>query len=120
MTTLPIKPLSVNEAWQGRRFKTPAYTRYERDVSYLLPALQIPEGPLEIEYEFGLSNTLADLDNPVKPFQDILQKRYGFNDARVQRIIITKTRTTKRNEYIRFKIRPFTGHCPAVCPHCGG
>jgi len=32
-----IKPLSVNEAWRGRRFKTPEYRKYERDI-LTLPA----------------------------------------------------------------------------------
>ena len=25
-----IKPLSVNEAWRGRKFKTPKYKQYEK------------------------------------------------------------------------------------------
>ena len=41
---LMIKPLSVNEAWQGKRFKTNSYKSYEKDVMRLLPAnLEIPK-----------------------------------------------------------------------------
>jgi Holliday junction resolvase RusA-like endonuclease len=29
---IEMAALSVNQAWQGRRFKTPEYKRYERDL----------------------------------------------------------------------------------------
>ena len=32
-----LKPLSVNQAWMGRKFKTPAYKKYEADMLILLP-----------------------------------------------------------------------------------
>ncbi len=69
------KPLSVNEAWQGKRFKTKKYKAYEKELMLLLPnKYEIPEGDLQVRYEFGL-NIMADWDNPVKPLQDILQKK---------------------------------------------
>ena len=33
---IEIKPLSVNECWQGKRFKTKAYTAYEKELLYRL------------------------------------------------------------------------------------
>jgi Holliday junction resolvase RusA-like endonuclease len=75
-----MKPMSVNNAWMGRRFKTKEYDLYEKSVMFLLPKLEIPEGKLQIDFEFGFSNKLADLDNTLKPFIDILQKKYNFND----------------------------------------
>lgn len=47
---------------------------------FLLPKITIPPPPYRVTYEFGLSSKLADWDNPVKPAQDVLQKKYGFND----------------------------------------
>lgn len=47
------------------------------------PILDIPAGDLLVNLEFGFSNRASDLDNPVKPIMDILQKRYGFNDSQV-------------------------------------
>jgi len=35
------KPLSVNEAWQGKRFKTKAYKDYEKSLMLLLPKIVI-------------------------------------------------------------------------------
>lgn len=106
---LPIKPLSVNEAWQGKRYKTPAYSRYEKTVLTLLRPLVIPDGPLEIRLEFGLSSSASDWDNPVKPFVDCLQKRYGFNDNRIQRGVVEKVKVPKGQEYVEFELMESSG-----------
>jgi len=62
------------------------------------------EGDLEINFEFGL-NTLADWDNPIKPLQDILQKKYDFNDRRVVRATVIKNTVKKGEGYLNFSIR---------------
>lgn len=103
---IKIKPLSVNKAWQGKRFKTDDYSRYERDVALLLPTdLKIPEGDLSIYLEWGFSSAASDWDNPIKPFQDILQKTYGFNDNRVFDARVRKRKVAKGAEYIMFNIK---------------
>ena len=105
MHRVDIKPMSVNEAWQGSRFKTPKYKAYARDLSLILPpSVAIPAGPLQVEYEFGVSNMQADYDNPIKPFQDVLQTKYGFNDSRIMRAVIEKVKVPKGKEYIKFLI----------------
>jgi len=38
-----IKPMSVNTAWQGKRYKTTLYQRYEKIVMVLLKKMAIPE-----------------------------------------------------------------------------
>lgn len=101
-----IKPLSVNAAWKGRRFKTDDYKRYERAMLLLLPKrVDVPAGELSVSYEFGLSNRSGDWDNPVKPFQDLLQKKYGFNDSRIMRATVKKVIVKKGSEYVKFSIR---------------
>ena len=82
------KPLSINECWQGQRFKTDKYKKYERDLLFLLPAYKLPEKPYSIHLVFGFSNMNSDFDNVVKPFVDILQKKYGFNDRDIMKAII--------------------------------
>tara|TARA_R100001244_G_scaffold120472_1_gene90075 strand:- start:202 stop:522 length:321 start_codon:yes stop_codon:yes gene_type:complete len=99
-----IKPLSVNQCWQGRRFKTPTYKKYEKELLLLLPKLTIPEGNLAIIITFGFSSKASDWDNPIKPFQDILQKRYKFNDSRVYKATVTKEIVKKGKEFIEFTI----------------
>ena len=102
---LDIKPLSVNEAWKGRRFKTDSYKSYERSVLMLLRPMTIPEGPLELFLEWGFSSAGSDFDNPIKPFTDCLQKKYGFNDNRIVRAVIEKVKVKKGSEYINFEIK---------------
>lgn len=100
-----IKPLSVNRAWQGKRFKTPEYKQYERDCLLLLKNRNEKiEGSLGILLIFGVSSTLADTDNPVKPFVDILQKKYGFNDNRIYTQIVRKVDVPKGLEFIEFRL----------------
>lgn len=99
-----IKPLSVNECWQGKRFKTPAYKSYEKELLYRLPKRVMPSPPLSIYLEFGVSNVCSDWDNPIKPLQDILQKKYGFNDAHIYEGNVKKIKVAKGSEYLLFKI----------------
>lgn len=101
---LKIKPLSVNDAWKGRRFKTNAYKNYEKAVLLMLPKMEVPGGDLKIELTFGFSNKASDIDNPVKCFVDCLQKKYGFNDSRVYEMSLKKCKVKKGHEFIDFEI----------------
>lgn len=107
MVRIDIKPLSVNEAFKGRRFKTDVYQRYERNVLLMLPSFDIPPSQLKLVYEFGFSNIKADADNPCKLFTDILQKKYGFDDCRIYEILIRKSIVPKGKEFVKFSILPF-------------
>ena len=102
-----IKPLSVNECWRGKRYKTPAYLNYEKHLLYRLKPIKLPEPPFEVFYEFGLSSKNSDWDNPIKPFQDILQKKFGFNDKEIQVAHVKKTLVKKGDEYVFFDIKQF-------------
>ncbi len=106
---IDIKPLSVNEAWQGRRYKTDKYKSYERSVLFLLPRVKLPEPPFQIYYEFGFSNEQSDYDNPCKPLGDILQKKYGFNDKEIYLAIVRKIVVKKGREYAKIRIEHFDG-----------
>lgn len=105
MVSIDIKPLSVNEAWQGRRFKSDVYKNYERNVLIMLPKMIIPAGKLRIELTFSISNAAGDIDNPVKPFLDILQKKYGFNDSRIYELSVKKIVVPRNQESINFSIK---------------
>lgn len=100
-----IKPLSVNEAYKGRRFSTPNLKGYKTELGFFLKPLKIPEGNLKINIEFGFSSKGSDLDNAVKPFLDVLQKKYSFNDNRVYELVLSKRITAKNKEYIKFEIK---------------
>ncbi|MFZ7121758.1 MAG: hypothetical protein ACOWWH_12530 [Eubacteriaceae bacterium] len=102
---LNIKPLSVNKVWKGKRFKTNDYKNYERIVLLMLPKLDIPKNiKLQLTLKVGFSSKGSDLDNMCKPFQDILSKKYGFNDNQIYKLIMTKDIVEKGKEYIDFDI----------------
>ncbi len=101
---IEITPLSVNNAWKGQKFKTDKYKKYEIDCMYLIQPFTMPLPPYRVDFEFGLSNNLSDVDNPCKPFMDILQKKYGFNDSKVNEIHLYKKIVPKGQEYIVFEI----------------
>jgi len=102
---IEIKPLSVNQCWQGKRFKTPNYKKFEKEVLLLLPNnYKVPLGDLKITLKWGFSSKLSDWDNPIKPFQDILQKKYDFNDSRIFKATVEKEIVKKGDEYIEFNI----------------
>ena len=105
------KPLSVNEAWQGKRFKTPAYKAYEETILLTMPKGKIDaEQMLRVEFFFGFSNKASDLDNPVKLLLDIAQKKYGFNDKNIYELNVRKCIVKKGDEFIQmgiYKLLPF-------------
>lgn len=102
-----IKPLSVNKAWQGKRFKSKEYSAYEKEVLLKLDDhdLSNVKEPIELSIVVGFSNMASDVDNVVKPFLDILQKKYGFNDKYVFRLIVEKLLVIKGAEFIEFYIK---------------
>lgn len=100
-----LKPLSVNEAWQGQRFKTQKYKDYEQDCFITMFNGEAPKGvPLRVVLTFGVSNKASDIDNPIKPILDILQKKYGFNDKDIWELNITKELIKKGCEFVYFTI----------------
>ena len=103
---LNIKPLSINDAWQGKRFKTDKYKKYERDLLLILPRdYPVPkDGNLRLYVLWGLSSSLSDWDNPIKPFVDVLQQKYGFNDKRIKRGNVEVLQVEKGAEFIEFEL----------------
>ena len=103
---IDIKPMSVNEAWKGRRFKTDKYKGFENEMLLKLPNIKIDlESKLKIEIVFGFSSSGSDIDNGLKPFLDCIQKKYGINDNKVYELNVKKEVVKKGNEFIEFKIK---------------
>lgn len=101
-----IKPLTVNQAFQGKRYDTLKYKDWKSNIGFLLPKrIDIPAGDLAISVNFGLSTRASDLDNCLKPFLDALTKKYGINDNRYYSIKATKEIVSKGKEFIEFEIK---------------
>lgn len=101
---IEVKPLSVNGAWQGRRFKTEKYKAYEQGVLSILHNKELPPPPYRLSLIWGVRNKASDLDNPAKLFIDILQKRYNFNDKEIFELYVKKVIVPKRKEFCEFKL----------------
>jgi hypothetical protein len=102
-TRLLIKPLSTNNAWQGKRFKTPAYVKFQRDMLLLLPNVTL-QSISEVHLHFGFSSKLSDLDNATKQTIDCIVKKYGIDDRYINKIVLTKEIVQKGNEFIDIQI----------------
>lgn len=105
MIKINIKPISVNEAWQGRRYKTPKYNAFQKEMLLKLPKVKIDlTGSLKINIKYGFSSPLSDIDNPCKMVLDCLCKRYGFDDRQIYELTQKKEIVKKGNEFIEFEI----------------
>ena len=104
MSRINIVPISVNKCWQGRRFKTNLYKNYEKELLSELEEKELLQPPYRVDILFGFSSKLADIDNPLKPFLDILQKKYKINDRDIWELNVKKTIVKKGLEFIDFKI----------------
>jgi Holliday junction resolvase RusA-like endonuclease len=104
--TLKIKPLSVNEAFKGRRFKTDKYDDFIQKMHYILPkTIDIPnEMNIKLAIEFGFSSKASDIDNCCKSFIDCLVKKYKVDDRFIYEMHVFKSIVKKGEEYIKFKI----------------
>ena len=105
MVKIEIKALSVNDAWQGKRYKTYKYDKYIYSMLLILPKIEIPSAPFDVDIEFGFSSKLSDIDNCLKPFLDCLVKKYGFDDREIYLLNVKKTIVKKGKEFINFKIK---------------
>ena len=63
-----------------------------------------------LEIFVGVSSKLLDVDNLAKPFIDVLQKKYDFNDRMIYKLILEKTDVKKGEEFIDFKIKKYEEH----------
>lgn len=128
-----LKPLSANKMHLGRKVDSAEYRKYKSNLMRRLPDVDIPEGPLRVRVLACFSSKLADLDNVLKPFLDVLQARYGFNDRHVYRIVAQKKIVPKGEETILFAVDSWTPSDseqelklnesekgdPEECPECG-
>lgn len=107
MYHIPVQALSQNQAWKGRRYKSPEYRQYQQIINAYLKTLQLPKiKPKEeyfLYYEFGIP-TRQDASNCVKLFEDILSDHLGTNDRYVTEFFARKVVTKREDCYIKFNI----------------
>jgi Holliday junction resolvase RusA-like endonuclease len=108
---MDIKPVSVNACWQGRRFKTDDYKKYERDASLILSCVPREEfsqtGKIELNIKFYFQRVWnKDLDNFLKPLLDILTKNRLIADDRfIAKLTVEKMQSA--SDYIEIQIKEY-------------
>ena len=100
--------LSVNKSWQGRKFKTPLYSKWRFDLELLLKKKEMVMGWVEIELHFYIKSFgITDADNLVKCFVDsLVNKDYIEDDRKVVHYDIWKHKI-KGREKIKFIIKKY-------------
>ncbi|OIO52640.1 MAG: hypothetical protein AUJ19_00780 [Parcubacteria group bacterium CG1_02_58_44] len=107
MARMNIKPLSVNHAYRGVRYATKELAQYKQDLGWLLPRIEVPDGPLSVRYVFGVSSKASDGDNLIKCLQDVVAEHYGFNDKRIYHWDVTKVDVPKGGEFVEVEIESY-------------
>ncbi len=106
---LKFKPLSVNKAWCGKRFKTPEYKNYEYSLLTLIK-LQKPvkvSGFVEVYYKFYIKEfSRSDVGNLEKLLTDIIVKAGMIDDDRFI-IKITLEKFKSDNDHIEIYVNPY-------------
>ena len=109
---IPMKPVSTNRLYKGKRYKSPEAKQFEvAFANYLLLKLpprrmQLPEGDLTIHWRFGTSRKM-DVSNCLKLAEDVLAKHCGFNDNIVVGTSAVRVHVKTGGEFIAFQILPF-------------
>lgn len=101
---LPVKALSINAAYRGRRFNTAEKTQYDRTLALILPKRQVAGKYFRIDYQFHLVNFAAtDQQNLLKCLTDAIVRKGIIPDDRY--IIDERIRKYKsERDYIEVNI----------------
>lgn len=106
---LPIKAISTNKLYAGRKHRSYIYKNYRKQVfQFLDDNYSFPvslKGNLVLELEVGFSSPLNDASNSVKGIEDCIAEYYGFNDRQIVTIVIHKYLVDKGREYTHLKLK---------------
>lgn len=81
---IDIKPITVNQCWQGRRFKTATYKKWRDDFGLIINNKEKEKShELSVILEFYIKHeSTTDLDNLIKPTLDALKENGIIEDDR--------------------------------------
>jgi len=80
---IPIKPMSINTCYQGRRFRTGVFKKWQEAVLYSLPSGYCEGKAYALTIYIYLKDpTRSDLDNYIKPLVDCCVKKGLLTDDR--------------------------------------
>ena len=80
---IDIKPISTNSCWQGRRFRTIEFKKWQEAVIYALPDKKVKGKKLKVHIDLYFQHPLKmDADNYVKAILDCVVKKKIIEDDR--------------------------------------
>ncbi|MEK6884139.1 MAG: RusA family crossover junction endodeoxyribonuclease [Nanoarchaeota archaeon] len=96
---ISIKPISINECWQGRRFMTSKYKDFTKDMLRVMPKRKMLSGNVELKITLYLKSLLrGDIDNFVKPIIDCMVKKGWIEDDRfIQKLEVLKIKNEEES-----------------------
>ncbi len=109
--SLPVKALSVNDAYRGRRFKSKKLIQYQHDCTWLLRnTREKVYGEVELNYKFYLKHyRRTDVGNLEKTITDILVECGVISDDMyVVKITLEKFKSTK--DFILVEISKYSNN----------
>ena len=113
--TLPLKPISTNKIWSGKRWMSPAAKQFKSDCRILLFSKRVElktmaaaaeEEELAIALRFGLVRDM-DIDNCLKLVIDSLSAVLGIDDKRFRRVSAEKEKVKRGREFISLSVSAF-------------
>lgn len=113
--TLPLKPISTNKIWAGKRWMSPAAKQFKSDCRILLFSKRVElkamaaaavEEELAIALRFGLVRDM-DIDNCLKLVIDSLSAVLGIDDKKFRRVSAEKEKVKRGREFISLSVSAF-------------
>ena len=106
---IPIKAISTNKLYSGKKMRSWYYKKYRKEIFKFLQA-NYPDpvtlsGNLVLDMEVGFSSPLSDASNSIKGVEDCVSEFYNFNDRQIVRIVCEKYLVHKGDEYTHIRIR---------------
>lgn len=107
MFKLRIKPISVNEMYKGRKFRTKKCHLFKEQMALHLRDLDLPKLLPKEEffmiYRFYTSSQ-NDVDNLIKATQDSICTSLGTDDRYISGLFVRKIKVKKGEERIEFDV----------------
>lgn len=109
-----IKPISANEMWQGKKFKSPKYKAWREEFGYELLRTMDKHHRKEFDCKVAINLRIfcknadrSDIDNFIKPILDALVENKILKDDRlVNELEVTKHKSEE--EYIFLNIKKYS------------
>lgn len=110
---LPLKVVSTNALYVGKRYKSKVARQFEWDIARLLSVkcrdITLPEGDLVLALRVGTTRRM-DTSNAIKLVEDCIARHFGINDRRFAAVTVIRVPVKSGSEFISFQLSPYNAH----------